>query len=219
MLRTSLIGALLAVISFTALAVGIERDAMDTSTAPGDDFWTYANGAWVKGHPIPADRSSYGVDAVLTEKTKKRTVDLIQAAAHNAEPGSDAQKVGDYYASFMDEAGIEAKGITPLQPMFAKIAAIGDRMALARYLGQGLRADVDILNATDLYTDNLFGLWVSPSFQDPLAALCPAGEARGKLKFRRPHHRLLAGAIALAPRSTERVLPTLAHPFIQIARG
>ena len=167
MLRTSLVGALFAVTSFTALAVGIERDAMDTSTAPGDDFWTYANGAWAKAHPIPADRSSYGVDAVLTEETKKRTVDLIQAAAQNAKPGSDAQKVGDYYASFMDESGIELKGLTPLQPMFAKIAAIGDRTALARYLGEGLRADIDVLNATHLYTDNLFGLWVSPSFQDP----------------------------------------------------
>ena len=167
MLRTSLIGALFAVASFTALAAGIERDAMDTSTAPGDDFWTYANGAWVKAHPIPADRSSYGVDAILTEETNKRTVDLIQAAAKNAKPGSDAQKIGDYYASFMDESGIESKGITPLQPMFAKITAIGDRTALARYLGEGLRADIDILNVTDLYTDNLFGLWVSPSFQDP----------------------------------------------------
>ena len=104
MLRTSLIGALFAVASFTALAAGIERDAMDTSTAPGDDFWTYANGAWVKAHPIPADRSSYGVDAILTEETNKRTVDLIQAAAKNAKPGSDAQKIGDYYASFMDES-------------------------------------------------------------------------------------------------------------------
>src|SRR5262245_25334267 len=97
MLRTSVLGALFAAISLAALAVGIERDAMDTSTAPGEDFWTYANGAWVKVHPIPADRSSYGVDAVLTEKTKKLTVYLNQAAQHNAEPGSDAQKVGDYW--------------------------------------------------------------------------------------------------------------------------
>jgi putative endopeptidase len=167
MRRTLLIGALFAAVSFTALAAGIERDAMDTSTEPGDDFWTYANGAWVKAHPIPADRSSYGSTVILMEETNKRIVDLIQAAAQNAMPGSDAQKVGDYYASFMDEAGIESKGITPLQPMFARIAAIGDRTALARYLGEGLRADIDILNNTDLYTDNLFGLWVSPSFQDP----------------------------------------------------
>jgi putative endopeptidase len=55
MLRASLIGsALFAIVSFTALAAGIERDAMDTSIAPGDDFWTHANGAWVKAHPIPA---------------------------------------------------------------------------------------------------------------------------------------------------------------------
>jgi putative endopeptidase len=167
MLRTSVIGALFAIVAFTTVGAGIERDAMDTSIAPGDDFWTYANGAWIKAHPIPADRSSYGVGAILDEETKKRTADLIQAATQNAEPGSDGQKVGDYYASFMDEAGIEARGITPLQPMLAKIAAIGDRTALARYLGRGLRADIDILNATNLYTDNLFGLWVSPSFQDP----------------------------------------------------
>src|SRR5262249_38360883 len=167
MLRTSLVAALLAVISFTTLAAGIERDAMDMSVAPGDDFWTYANGAWVKAHPIPADRSSYGVDAILKEETSKRIVDLIQGAAQDAKPGSDARKVGDYYASLMDEGGIESKGITPLQPMFVKIAAIGDRTVLAGYLGEGLRADIDILNNTDLYTDNLFGLWVSPSFQDP----------------------------------------------------
>ena len=167
MFRISLIGALFATVCFTALAAGIDRAAMDMSVAPGDDFWTYANGAWVKAHPIPADRSSYGVDAILKEETGKRTVDLIQAAAQDAKSGSDAQRVGDYYASFMDEAGIEAKGAAPLQPMFAKIAAIGDRTALARYLGEGLRADIDILNNTDLYTDNLFGLWVSPSFQDP----------------------------------------------------
>jgi putative endopeptidase len=164
-LRTTLIGALFAVVAFTALAS--ERDAIDDSTAPGDDFWTYANGNWVKAHPIPADRSSYGVGSILDEETKKRIVDLIQAAAQNAEPGSDAQKIGDYYATFMDEAGIESKGITPLQPMLAKIAAIGDRTALASYLGEGLRADVDLLNNTQLYTDNLFGIWVSPSFQDP----------------------------------------------------
>jgi len=168
MLRASLISALFAAVaSFAALAAGIDHNAIDISTAPGDDFWTYANGAWVKAHPIPADRSSYGVDAILKEETSKRIVDLIQAAAQNAKPNSDAQKVGDYYASFMDEAGIESKGLTPLQPMFRKIAAIGDRTALARYLGENLRADIDILNNTDLYTDNLFGLWVSPSFEDP----------------------------------------------------
>ncbi len=166
-MRRALIAALFATCTTAAIAAGIDRSAMDTAVKPGDDFWTYANGAWVKSHPIPADRSSYGGAAILSEETSKRVVDLIQDAAKGAKPGSDAQRVGDYYASFMDEAGIEAKGVTPLKPMFEKISAIGDRTALARYLGEHLRADIDILNNTDVYTDNLFGLWVSPSFQDP----------------------------------------------------
>ncbi len=159
--------AVLSATAFIAFAAGIDRAAMDTATAPGDDFWTYANGAWVAAHPIPADRSSYGVSAILSEEANKRTVDLIQDAAKSAKPGSDAQKVGDTYASFMDEDGIEAKGAAPLKPVLARIAAIGDRAALARFLGEGLRADVDLLNATDIYTDNVFGLWVSPAFDAP----------------------------------------------------
>jgi endothelin-converting enzyme/putative endopeptidase len=166
-MRPVLIAVLFAACATATLAAGVERSAMDTAITPGDDFWTYANGAWVKSHPIPADRSSYGSAAILSEETAKRASDLIQDAAKGAKPGSDAQKVGDFYASFMDEAGIEAKGVEPLKPMFAKITAIGDRKALAHYLGEQLRADIDILNNTDLYTDNLFGLWVSPSFQDP----------------------------------------------------
>ncbi|MCE9521952.1 MAG: M13 family metallopeptidase [Alphaproteobacteria bacterium] len=154
-------------VGYAAAVTGVDRGAMDAKIAPGDDFWGYANGAWVASHPIPSDRSSYGSAAILVEQANKRTVDLIQAAAAGAKPGSDAQKVGDYYASFMDEAGIEAKGVAPLKPVLAKIAAVNDRAALTRLLGEGLRADVDVLNNTDLYTDNVLGLWVSPSFDDP----------------------------------------------------
>ncbi len=150
-----------------AWAAGVDRAGMDTSVAPGDDFWAYANGAWVKAHPIPADRSSYGVSAVLSEEAGGRTVDLIQAAAKGAAPGSDAQKVGDYYASFMDEAAIEAKGAAPLAPVLARVAAITDRASLMRVLGENMRADVAAFNATDLYTDNIFGLWAQPAFDAP----------------------------------------------------
>lgn len=140
---------------------------MDTSVPPGKDFWEYANGNFVKKHPIPADRGSFGHGAILSEEANKRTVDLIQTAAKSAKPGSDAQKVGDYYATYMDEAGIEAKGVAPLKPMLDKIAAINDRAALTKALGEQLRADVDVMNATDIYTDNLFGLWVAASFDNP----------------------------------------------------
>lgn len=151
----------------SAYAEGIDKSAIDPAVQPGDDFWSYANGNWKKSHPIPDDRSSYGVTAIVTEETNRRTVELIQAAAANAKPGSEARKIGDFYASFMDEAGIEAQGLKPLGPTLARIAAISDRTSLARYLGETLRADVDILNNTDMYTDNVLGLWVSPSLQDP----------------------------------------------------
>lgn len=167
LLRASLLIASTTIACAAAFAQGVDKSSFDTSTAPGDDFWQYANGTWVKNHPIPDDRSSNGTSSILTEETNKRTVELIQTAAQNAKPGSEAQKIGDYYASFMDEAGIEAQGLKPIEPTLAKVNAITDRTSLAKYLGETLRADVDILNATDMYTDNIFGLWASPSLQDP----------------------------------------------------
>ena len=143
---------------------GVDLTSIEKSIKPGDDFWTYANDKWVKAHPIPADRSSYGITAVMVEEANKRTVDLIQDAAKGG--AGDGKKVGDYYASYMDEAGIEAKGLTPLKADLARIAAIKDKAQLAQVLGGNIRADVDALNATDFYTDNVLGLWVSPSFDD-----------------------------------------------------
>jgi len=143
---------------------GVDLTSIDKSIKPGDDFWTYANNEWIKAHPIPADRSRYGITAVMVEEANKRTVDLIQAAAKGGT--GDGQKVGDYYASYMDEAGIEAKGLTPLKADLARIAGVKDKKQLATVLGGNIRADVDALNATDFYTDNVLGLWVSPSFDD-----------------------------------------------------
>ncbi|HWT50867.1 MAG TPA: M13 family metallopeptidase, partial [Caulobacter sp.] len=143
---------------------GIDLTSIDKTIKPGDDFWTYANNAWIKTHPIPADRSRYGISAVMVEEADKRTVDLIQGAAKGG--AGDGKKVGDYYASYMDEAGIEAKGLTPLKAGLARIAAIKNKTQLATVLGGNIRADVDALNATDFYTDNVLGLWVSPAFDD-----------------------------------------------------
>jgi len=147
---------------------GIDLAGIDKSVAPGDDFFAYANGAWVKSTPIPADRSSWGPGEMLTEMTGKRTADLIAEASRSQAPkGSDAAKVGDYYASYMDEEGIESKGLAPLEPRLREIAAIADARSLARYLGSTLRTDVDVLNSTNFYTDNVFGLWVAQDLDDP----------------------------------------------------
>jgi predicted metalloendopeptidase len=149
-------------------AVGLDREGMDRAVAPGDDFFAYANGTWVKRTEIPADRSSYGSGAMMAELTDRRTAELIAEAA-KAGDGADPVKrtIGDYYATFMDEAAIEAKGIAPLKPELDRIAAIADASSLARALGATLRADVDVLNNTEFHTDNLFGLWVAQDLDDP----------------------------------------------------
>jgi len=146
---------------------GLDFAGMDPSVAPGDDFFRYANGRWLATTEIPADRSSWGVSGQLAELTLQRTAELIRAADAAAAPGTEARKIGDYYASYMDAAHIEQLGLTPLAPLLKDVEAIGDRAALARALGATLRADVDVLNNTNLYTENLFGLWVAQDLNDP----------------------------------------------------
>ncbi len=106
--------------------------------------------------------------AVLTEPVERRVADLIQGATRaDAPAGSDARKIGDYYASFMDSTAIDAAGLTPLEPTLDSIAAIRDRTDLARFLGSTLRADVDAINFTNFHTENLLGLWVAQDLDDP----------------------------------------------------
>jgi predicted metalloendopeptidase len=145
---------------------GLDLAGMDRSVKPGDDFFAYANGHWLATTEIPADRSSWGVGAELTELTTARTQALIQGAA-KARPGTEARKIGDYYLAYLDEKKIEALGLKPLQPTLARIAAVKDKTALAAEFGRELRADVDALNSTNFYTDHLFGLWVEQDLNDP----------------------------------------------------
>ena len=133
---------------------------------PGDDFYAHVNGDWMRGTAIPADRSSWGSFAMLAEETNRRITALIEALPAGAGQGSEARQVGDFYRSWMDEAAIEAKGWAPIKPMLTKINAIRDQAGLARALGESLRADVDPLNATNFYTENLFGLWVAQDLND-----------------------------------------------------
>src|ERR1022692_685873 len=140
---------------------------MDRTVRPGDDFYQYANGEWIKHTEIPADHGGTSPALPLEDETDKRVADLITAAAKGgASAGEKSRKIADLYNSFMDEAGIEAKGLKPLQPHLNAIAAIHDKRELARALGQTLRADVDALNNTNFHTPNLFGLWVAPGFNE-----------------------------------------------------
>lgn len=145
----------------------LDLAGMDKSVNPGDDFFGYANGNWIKATPIPADRASYGIFDALAEEANQQTADLIKEA-RKAPSGSEAHKVGDYYDAYLNEKAIEEKGLSPLKPKLDEINSIADKAALARVLGSELRADVDPLNATNFYTDRLFGLWVSPDFNNPV---------------------------------------------------
>lgn len=148
-------------------ASSADLPAVDTSVHPGDDFFQYVNGAWLKSTEIPPDRSSVSDGVTLTEVNNQRTLEIIQQSAKTKDASVDARKVADYYHAFMDEATIEQLELQPLQPLLKQIAAIRDRKGLSRVLGSLLRADVDALNATNFYTENVLGLWVAQDLDDP----------------------------------------------------
>ncbi|HEX5051619.1 MAG TPA: M13 family metallopeptidase [Planctomycetota bacterium] len=146
---------------------GVDLAGMDRGVAPGDDFYEYVDGNWDKHTEIPADRSRYSSFSGLDDRAKARTRAIIDEAAARSGASGDEKKIADFYRAFLDEAAIEAAALRPLQPELAGIAALADKQALATALGGTLRADVDLLNATDWETDRLFGLWVSPHLQRP----------------------------------------------------
>ncbi len=116
---------------------GFDMAGRDTSIAPGDDFYSFANGTWEKATQIPADRSSFGMFQVLQDLSQQRTREILEDDAKT--PGN---KPGDFYASFMDQAAADAKGIAPIKPWLATIAASKDRAALATEMAELQRQGV-----------------------------------------------------------------------------
>ena len=147
-----------------AIAHDPNAQEMDRSVKPGDDFYGYANGGWLRTVAIPAGQTVYDTRAQLVGRTSQRVRDLIQAAAAG-EPvtGTSAQKVGDYYASFMDVDAIDAKGMTVLAGELTAISAIHNTASLSAYLGATLNSEVDGLTAN---ADHVFGVFVNQGFED-----------------------------------------------------
>lgn len=116
---------------------GFDAAGMDTSVKPGDDFYEYANGTWLKNTPIPADKSNYGAFNTLDDLSRTRTRDILEKA--KADPAS---KIGAAYASYMDAAAVEAKGLAPIKPWLAEIAAVKDLKSYATLSGKAARAGV-----------------------------------------------------------------------------
>ena len=143
-------------------AMGIDPANMDRSVKPGDDFYSYANGSWMKTAEIPADRSSIGGFYIADQQTERRLIELIAGiVSSRAAADSDEGHIRDFYKAFLDTAAIERAGLRPIQADLARFAAITDRAGLSRVLGQQVRADVDPLNATNYFTENLFGVFVT----------------------------------------------------------
>ncbi len=162
----TLAGSMFPATAFTqARSAGIDLSAMDRSVAPGDDFFMYANGGWFKKAEIPADRSSYGAFDSIFDEVQKRTAQLIADAGRSKD--ADSQAIANYYKAYLATDAIERLGLSPIKPDLARIAAIKNVTDLSRVLGSQLRADVDPLNATNYYTPHLFGVFISPDFNNP----------------------------------------------------
>jgi len=140
------------------LVSGITKQNMDTLVKPGDNFQDYVNGTWMKKTKIPADKSSYGAFDMLYDQSQKDVKAIIEEASKGGfAEGSDQQKIGDYYASYINRKERDAKGISPIQPELKAIDAIANYSDLAAFFG--------IANRTGLASP--FSISVTQDFKDP----------------------------------------------------
>src|SRR5689334_18913591 len=119
----------------TVSASGIDLKSMDRSIAPGDDFFRYVNGTWLRDTPIPSDRGRWVEFARLDDLNAQRDRAILEASSSSPR-GPEEIKLGDFYASLMDESGIETRGLAPLKPELARVAAVASPADLARALAQ-----------------------------------------------------------------------------------
>ncbi|OBA90469.1 peptidase M13 [Mycolicibacterium elephantis] len=126
-----------------AIRSGIDLSHVDTDARPQDDLFGHVNGRWLAEYEMPADRATDGAFRSLYDRAEEHVRDLItEAAASGAAQGTDEQRIGDLYASFMDEETIAARGVQPLLAELAAIDAADSPEALARALGALQRTGV-----------------------------------------------------------------------------
>ncbi len=137
--------------AISQLSSGIDLQYVDHSVRPQDDFYKYVNGKWLKEYKMPADKSRYGAFNALRDKSEKDVKTIIDKLAQNTYAvGSDEQKIGDLYKSYMDVDAIEKAGLSVLEDDLKKIKAITNYNDLLKYMAYA-----------DRYTDAPFGLYVS----------------------------------------------------------
>ncbi len=147
--------------------IGIDTAWMDKSVKPGDDFFSFADGSWVKNTAIPADRSRIGgfwIADLQREKNSRELFDSILKS--NPTSGNDAL-VANYYKAYLNTDAIDRAGLAPAKADLDGIAKIADKHQLSAAIGGTLRADTDPLNATNYQTPNLFGIFVTQGLATP----------------------------------------------------
>lgn len=139
------------------LASGVEQRWFDRSRRPQDDLFSAANGSWLDTASIPDDKSSIGALEDASDRTRRQLLDILQhASTSHAPKRTPLQRMGDLYASFMDEPRIESLGIAPLKGVFDRIDAIQSFDDVAAMLGYLESIDVDLI----------FSFWISPDVRD-----------------------------------------------------
>src|SRR5215211_5754875 len=137
---------------------GFDRKGADLKTKPGDDFFRFANGAWLDRVQIPGDKPAYSLRLAMTDLTEERLHELMEGVAAKAEhnPATIEGKIGAFYKSFMNEAGVEKAGASPVKEKLAELSATKDRNAFAAQMGRqnadlegtifNIGIDVDVKN-------------------------------------------------------------------------
>ena len=147
-----------------ALKSGISLENMDTRVRPGDDFFSYVNGKWIAETEIPADKASYGGFGILADEAEEDVKTIIErSATGDFAKGTDEQKVGDLYKSYLDMETRNAKGVAPLAPELEQIAAIENHDALAVYFAaagrRGYPVPVNIGQVADFKNPNYYMIY------------------------------------------------------------
>ncbi|OYZ86373.1 MAG: hypothetical protein B7Y00_06515 [Sphingomonadales bacterium 17-56-6] len=121
-------------------AFGFDIAGMDTSVSPADDFYLFANGTWAATTPIPADKSNYGMFTALDDLSKDR-VKLVL----DSEKDRKGSKAGDVYASYLDHAAVEKKGLAPIQPWLKTVRGVQNKTAFEKLMPIAARNGVSAL--------------------------------------------------------------------------